>query len=80
MSKAITAFFGGMGLFGALAVIGLAFFSLGLSLYGLYLAFSASIILGLFCLFLEPSPLVFGVAMFFFDKNLPELIINWLNS
>jgi len=78
--KALGAVLGGMGLLGSLAVIGLALFAFGLTIYGIVLAFSASVILGILCIFLEPSPLVFGAAMFFFDKNLPELIMNYLNS
>ena len=78
--KAVSAALGGMGLLGGLLVIALAVLAFGLSIYGIILAFSASIILGILCLFLEPSPLVFGAAMFFFDKNLPEAIMNYLNS
>ena len=63
MSKAATAL-AGTGLLGGLLIIGLALFTFGLSIYGLILAFQASIILGILCFFLEPSPLVFGVAMF----------------
>ena len=53
---------------------------LSLTFYGLYLAFSASIVLGIIALIVETSPLVFGIVMFFFDKNLPELIVNWLGK
>lgn len=64
----------------AILVFTLVFGSIGLSLYGLYLAFSASIILGIIALIVEPSPLIFGIAMFFFSKNLPEVIMTFLNS
>jgi len=69
----------GMGLFGFIMLL-LILFGIGLSLYGLYLAFSASIILGILAFVVEPSPLVFGIAMFFFDKDLPQLIMNFLTS
>lgn len=50
------------------------------TVYGLYLAFSASIILGIIVFICEPSPAVIGLVMFFFDKNIPELLMQWLNS
>lgn len=78
--KGLSVFFSSLGIVGALAGMCLLLFSAGLTIYGIYLAFSASIILGIVCLFLEPSPLIFGIAMFFFDKNLPELLMQWLNS
>lgn len=52
--------------------------AVGLSIYGLYLAFSASILLGIVALIIEPSPLVFGIAMLF-GKNIPEIIQTWIN-
>ena len=54
--------------------------SIGISVYGLYLAFTASIILGIIALIVEPSPLLIGLVMIAFDKNLPEIIMNYLNS
>ena len=54
--------------------------SITLSLYGLYLAFSASVVLGLLALFIEPSPFIFGAVMFFMDKNIPEMLMEWLNK
>ena len=35
---------------------------LGLSIYGLGLAFQASVVLGIAALFLEPAPLILGLA------------------
>ncbi len=74
--KAVVALIGGFGL------IGLAFgiFMLIASIYGLYLAFSASILLGIVCFFVEPSPLIIGLAMMAFHKNLAELLIQWLSK
>lgn len=65
------------------AIMGLAIFTIasivlgviGLSIYGLILAFSANIFLGLLILIIEPLPLVFGFAMFFLDVNLAEKIM-----
>lgn len=50
-------------------------FILSSTVYGLYLAFSASIVLGLIVLIAEPSPAIIGLVMMFFDKNIPELIM-----
>lgn len=54
--------------------------ALGLTLYGLVLAFSASIILGVIVLFVEPSPFIIGAIMFFFHKNLAQMIVDWLSK
>lgn len=64
-------------------VLGLIFvaailFLIGLSFYGLYLAFSVSIILGFLALLLEPSPFVIGVLMFFFNLNIPQMIVDYV--
>ncbi|NJO48163.1 MAG: hypothetical protein HC840_00445 [Leptolyngbyaceae cyanobacterium RM2_2_4] len=50
------------------------------TVYGLYLAFSASIILGVIVLIVEPSPLIIGLVMIFFDKNLAQMIVDFLNK
>lgn len=49
-----------------------------LSFYGLYLAFSASILLGIIVFFAEPSPLVIALVAIFWKVNLPEKILAWL--
>lgn len=64
----------------ALFMLAFWFFCLGMTFYGLYLAFSASIILGILAFIIEPSPFIFGVVMFFFDKDLPQMLIEWLNK
>jgi hypothetical protein len=46
----------------------------GLSIYGLVLAFQASVILGIVALIIEPSPLVIGLVMFFGGVNLAEKV------
>lgn len=74
------------GIFAGMGVIGLLLFTLcffgaiGLTFYGLYLAFSASIVLGIIALIVEPSPFIFGLVMFAFDKNIPQAIMTWINS
>lgn len=65
---------------GIVLVLSLVIFLLVSTIYGIYLAFSASILLGLACLIIEPSLTVFGVAMLLFDKNIPEHIMQWLNN
>lgn len=52
--------------------------SFALSIYGIVLAFSASVILGILTLFIQPAPLIFGAVMFFFEKDLAQLIVNAL--
>lgn len=64
----------------ALLGLTLVFASLGLSIYGIVLAFSASVILGVISIFIQPMPLVFGAAQFFFHVNLPVLIMTWISS
>lgn len=70
--------------FGSLA-IGLASVAfgigiIGVSLYGLYLAFSASVLLGILALLIEPSPLIFGLFMLFANVNLAERIVAWAST
>ena len=68
--KALYALLAGMGVVGILIYFGLIFGLLGVAIYGLVLAFSASFILGVIVLFVEPSPLLIGLVMIFFHKNL----------
>lgn len=63
-----------------LAAIALAGFIIFCTVYGLYLAFSASILLGVVVLIVEPSPLVIGTVMLLFHKNLAQLIIDYLSK
>ena len=44
-------------------------------LQGLILAFKANVILGIVCLFLEPSYIIFGVVYWFTRVNLAEKIM-----
>lgn len=75
--RAIGNVVGGLGMVG---FVGLALFSMGMTVYGLYLAFSASVILGLFVFMIEPSPFLIGLAMFFFHKNLAQMLIDFLTK
>lgn len=79
MRDRVIAMFGGMGMLGIiLVVLFILIIPFGIIIYGLYLAFSASILLGIIAFVVEPSPFVFGVAMLF-GKNLPMIIQNWIN-
>lgn len=78
--KNMSKLLGSLGIVGVILAVCFGLFMLGMSIYGLYLAFSASIILGIVAFFVEPSPLVFGLVMFFFDKNLPLEIIEYLTK
>ena len=52
--------------------------AIGVSVYGLVLAFKASIILGIIVLALEPSPFVIGLCALF-GKNVAEALQNWIH-
>lgn len=52
---------------------------LSVSVYGLYLAFSASIVIGILALMFEPSPFVIGILMIGFDYNIPQAIIDFIS-
>ena len=69
-----------MRLFIVLFTIAFTLAVLGFTVYGLYLAFSASILLGILTLIVEPSPLVFGIAMAFWKINLPVMLMAWINA
>lgn len=51
----------------------------GLTLVGAVLAFKASIILGIVALFVEPSPLVFGVLWMCGHGDVPLRLAQWLH-
>lgn len=70
----------GAGALGVVCLIALIFLPLIATLYGLWLAFSASILLGIVVLLVEPSPLVIGLVMIFFHKNLAQMVIDFLNK
>lgn len=78
-NTASNALVGAMGTFFIIwAVLGLTAF--GISVYGLYLAFSASILLGVVVFFVQPAPLVLGLVMLLADKNLSQMIMDCLSK
>lgn len=60
--------------------MGIALCSTALTIYGIYLSFCASVILGVLVLFFPPASLAFGVIQYFFHTNLPNMILEWLSS
>lgn len=66
--------------FGGLIILLFVLFSLSCAVYGLYLAFSASFILGILALIIEPSPFILGFVMFFFEKDLAQAMIDFLSK
>lgn len=76
----LIAMLAGMGIIGVLLIIAIVIFAISMTLYGLWLAFSASILLGIVVLFVEPSPFIIGVVMFFWDKDLAQMLIEFLNK
>lgn len=69
-----------LGGIGILLAVLMAFGVIGLSLYGLVLAFSASIILGVVTLFVEPLPLVIGLVKVFAHIDLAHRIVEFFNK
>jgi hypothetical protein len=59
-------------------MFGLAIF--GLTLHGLYLSFSASLVLGIIVLIAEPSPIVISLIYLAFNYNIPEHVIEFFNK
>lgn len=78
--KALMGALAGMGIIGVLLMVGIWAGLIASTIYGLYLAFSASIILGIIVLIVEPSPLVIGLVMLFFHKNLAQMLLDFLNK
>jgi hypothetical protein len=64
----------------ALIVFSIALLILGGTFYGIYLGFSASVILGIIILFIEPLPLIFGLVQLFGHVNLAQKIVEWFNK
>jgi hypothetical protein len=50
----------------------------GVAIYGLVLAFSASICLGIICLVAEPAPLIIGLAKLFWGVDLAQRVMEWI--
>jgi len=47
----------------------------GVTIYGLIVAFVAHIVIGLIFLLLEPMPFITGMAMIFWGYNIPEMVL-----
>ena len=78
--KALYGLMAGMGIIGILLYFGVCLGLIGAAIYGLYLAFSASILLGILVLFVQPSPLIIGLVALFFHKNLAQMLIDFLTK
>lgn len=78
--KALMGLLTGMGVFGVAIFFTIWATLLLATVYGLWLAFSASIILGIIVLLVEPSPAIIGLVMLFFGKNLAQMLIDFLSK
>ena len=62
-------------------IFGMIFGIIGISIYGLVLAFKASVILAIIVLLIRPDEFpiffIFGICNMF-GKNIPEAIQNWI--
>ena len=67
-------------IFGVLMLIAMWTFAILATLYGLYLAFSVSFLLGVVVLFVEPTPFIIGLVMIFFHKNLAQTLLDFFNK
>lgn len=61
-------------------VVGLIIFSLVATVFGLVLAFKASILLGIIVLLLEPSAYIIGVVYLIGHVNLAQRVMEWLSK
>jgi len=69
-----------LGVFAVIGFLVLTFglLAAGLWIYGIYLAFSASVILGFLALILEPSPFLIGIIAVFGGSDLCEKLAKYL--
>jgi hypothetical protein len=63
-----------------LLLIGFFFFMLSMSVYGIILAFKASVLIGFLALLIEPTPFIFGIVMFLTGQNIAQAIADLLNK
>lgn len=78
--KTVFALLASLGIIGYLLIFAWFIFALVAAIYGIYLAFSASILLGIVVFIVEPSPLVIGLVAMFFHKNLAQMLIDFLTK
>lgn len=73
--------FGAVGI-GLYAIICLGFVGLMLAsyVYGMFLAFSASVILGILLMFVFPGATTVGLVAIFFHKDLAQMIVDFLTK
>jgi hypothetical protein len=62
----------------AFLLFGTALALIGVSIFGLFLAFKASILLGILALVIEPAPLVIGVVYLFTGTDLAQKVATYL--
>mgnify|MGYP007100135501 CR=1 FL=1 len=65
---------------GGLGLLALFALPVAATVYGLYLAFSASIILGVVVLLVEPAPLILGVLGFLGHPEVSEKIVQFIQG
>lgn len=66
------------GLFGVLFVFLLWAFPICMSIYGLVLAFRASLILGVLVFVIQPAPFILGVLGLFGHPQVAKMIATWI--
>lgn len=76
-SENIVAGFLGISILGYLILAAAVIF---FGITGIYLAFAASIILGICLFFVPPMWTIIGLAYWVFGKDIPAAIVNWLTS
>lgn len=65
---------------GGLGLLALIALPVAATVYGLYLAFSASILLGVVVLLVEPLPLILGVLGFLGHPEVAEKIVQFVQG
>lgn len=69
------------GLMILLFLIGCWSIPIGISIYGIYVTFSASVVMGVICCFIgQPIFPLAGVLAMFFHYNLPQHILDFLSK
>lgn len=61
-----------------IATILTGLFVMATSIYGIVISFSASILIGIGALIIQPCPFVFGCCSYF-GYNIPQILQQWLN-
>lgn len=79
MSKG-SSFIDGIGIGLLLVYLCVIAFLLGSTVFGIYLAFCASILLGIVVLLTPPSGLIIGIVYIGWGKDLAYEIVRWLAS